>query len=200
MLVVKCARKLFAVSPLALAAAACRARQPLAAVDRSRAIERPCRHAAERDEGVSPDGGSGDAHLATRFGRAGLPRPRRCCPNSRAVLNSWPRVTARATSFAIRQGAWKLIFCGDAGTTPPTDPTRRERPETETDGVAVQLFDLSDDVGEQNNLADQRPDVIQRLTRLMERYVREDRSTPGVRQNDDVRVEWERSASMRRAP
>jgi arylsulfatase A-like enzyme len=95
-------------------------------------------------------------------------------------------------SFAIRQGSWKLIFCGDAGSTPPT-AARRDK--AENDATGIQLFDLSADIGERSNLAANRPDIVERLTRLMERYVREGRSTPGARQANDVTVDWKSRAS-----
>ena len=81
-------------------------------------------------------------------------------------------------SFAIRQGRWKLELCADSGgwSEPrPGTPASRELP-------AAQLYDLSDDVGERHNLADDHPEVVARLTQLLEKYVADGRSTPGERQ------------------
>jgi arylsulfatase A-like enzyme len=93
-------------------------------------------------------------------------------------------------SFAIRQGSWKLIFCDDAGAS-ARDPAARERSDRNSVIAALQLFDLSVDVAERNNVVREHPDVVERLTRLMDRYVREGRSTPGARRTNDVTVEWE---------
>jgi arylsulfatase A-like enzyme len=75
--------------------------------------------------------------------------------------------------FAIRQGPWKLVLGrGSGGFTPPR---RIEPKEGEPIG---QLYDLKDDPGETRNIYDERPDVVARLTKLLERYKREGRSTP----------------------
>jgi arylsulfatase A len=42
----------------------------------------------------------------------------------------------------------------------------------------LQLYDLSSDIAEITNLANQYPQVVFKLTQLMEKYVREGRSTP----------------------
>src|SRR5262249_36559331 len=75
-------------------------------------------------------------------------------------------------SFAIRQGNWKLCFCpGSGGWSAP----RPDRDDTSS-LPRVQLFDLAADIGEQHNVEAQHPDVVQRLTRLMEKYVADGRS------------------------
>ncbi len=88
-------------------------------------------------------------------------------------------------SFAIRQGKWKLIFCPDSGGWSPPKPD-----SAEARGLpAVQLYDMSDDVGEKQNLYQKYPDVVRRLTELLERYVRNGRSTPGIPQKNNYTVE-----------
>lgn len=60
---------------------------------------------------------------------------------------------------AYRSGKYKII----RRTNPPTDPiTRKKRKGTFHDPPL--LFDLESDIGEQNNLAEQHPDVVKRLT------------------------------------
>jgi arylsulfatase A-like enzyme len=82
--------------------------------------------------------------------------------------------------FAVRQGRWKLIFPG-----PPKKGGGKPAP--------LELFDLTADLGETQNVAGEHPDVVAELTRLMERYVAEGRSTPGPRQENDVAVGIEKS-------
>ena len=63
--------------------------------------------------------------------------------------------------FAIRQGRWKLILGRGSG-----GWSGRGRPEDPT----VQLYDMSADASEQRNLSDEYPQVVERLTRLLEKY------------------------------
>ena len=53
---------------------------------------------------------------------------------------------------------------------------------------SVQLYDLSADIGEKQNVQDQHPEIVQRLTRLLEKYVADGRSTPGAPQKNDVSI------------
>jgi arylsulfatase A-like enzyme len=75
--------------------------------------------------------------------------------------------------FSIREGPWKLILetLGSGGWPPP----RGSRPESGTPG---QLYHLGQDPQERDNLWDEHPEVIERLTALLERYKREGRSAP----------------------
>ncbi len=87
-------------------------------------------------------------------------------------------------AFAIRQGNWKLAVCPGSGGW--SDP----RPGREPPGSPpVQLFDLNQDIGEQDNLATQRPEVVQRLMKLLEKCIAEGRSTPGTAQANTVEVD-----------
>ncbi len=88
-------------------------------------------------------------------------------------------------AFAIRQGRWKLILCpGSGGWSSP-------RPgKDDLSGLPpVQLYDLSADIGETKNLQAEQPKVVARLTKLLERYVGDGRSTPGKPQENAVEVE-----------
>jgi hypothetical protein len=76
-------------------------------------------------------------------------------------------------TFAIRAGSWKLIL--DNKTSGGWVEPAGKRPQPDTPG---QLYDLSADPGEQNDLWDQRPDIVERLTRLLEKYKSEGRSAP----------------------
>ncbi len=81
--------------------------------------------------------------------------------------------------LAIRRGPWKLIFgAGSGGWT----EGRSEHP--------LQLYHLGRDQGESNNLYAQKPKLVKQLTEQMGVIVRNGRSTPGAKQENDVPVKW----------
>ncbi|NIA16101.1 MAG: sulfatase-like hydrolase/transferase [Nitrospiraceae bacterium] len=90
-------------------------------------------------------------------------------------------------SFSIRQGHWKLELCpGSGGWSYP-----RPKEADKLDLPPVQLYDLSVDIGETTNVQDKHPEVVARLTALLEKYVRDGRSTPGVhQQNEGITSIW----------
>ena len=53
---------------------------------------------------------------------------------------------------------------------------------------SVQLYDLSNDIGEMKNVYDKHPDVVERLTTLLQDYVDRGRSTPGKPQENNGKV------------
>ncbi len=75
--------------------------------------------------------------------------------------------------FAIRQGPWKLIDGRGSGGF--TAPRQIEPKPGEPEG---QLYNLDDDPGERNNLWSERPEIVQRLTALLERYKTQGYSRP----------------------
>lgn len=87
--------------------------------------------------------------------------------------------------FAMREANWKLELCpGSGGWSAPKDPAAAKQ------GLPpVQLYDMSADTGEQTNAQDQHPEVVARLTKLLEKHVAEGRSTPGAPQKNDVEVD-----------
>jgi arylsulfatase A-like enzyme len=91
-------------------------------------------------------------------------------------------------SFAIRKGDWKLIMAPGSGgwSYPrPEDPVSQTLPQ-------IQLYNLAEDPGEENNLQDQRPELVEELKSLLTRHILEGRSTPGPAQsNDPIDFEWE---------
>lgn len=76
-------------------------------------------------------------------------------------------------TFAVRQGEWKLIL--DNKTSGGWVPPPGKPPEPGTPG---QLYNLARDPYEQDDLWDRHPDIVERLTALLERYKREGRSAP----------------------
>jgi arylsulfatase A len=87
--------------------------------------------------------------------------------------------------FAIRQGDWKLCLCpGSGGWSAP-------RPGAEpADAPPFQLFNLAADPAEKNNVAAANPEIVQRLGRLMKRYVDNGRSTAGELQANASVKRW----------
>jgi hypothetical protein len=53
----------------------------------------------------------------------------------------------------------------------------------------VQLYDLEADIGERRNVQGEHPEVVERLTALLERIVAQGRSTPGPAQANAVPVD-----------
>jgi arylsulfatase A-like enzyme len=89
-------------------------------------------------------------------------------------------------SFSIRKGNWKLEMCpGSGGWSYP-------RPNTdEVVGLPpIQLYDLSVDIGERENVQDQYPEVVEELKSLLSRYVKNGRSTPGANQPNTGAKHW----------
>jgi len=75
--------------------------------------------------------------------------------------------------FSIRQGPWKMIAgLGSGGFTDP------RRIEPDPSGPHGQLYHMSDDVGETTNLWQQRPDVVDRLSGLLQTCVDQGHSRP----------------------
>ena len=52
----------------------------------------------------------------------------------------------------------------------------------------IQLYDLSEDLGESSNLAAKNPDRVSELKALLESLIVRGRSTPGPKQKNDVEV------------
>ena len=75
--------------------------------------------------------------------------------------------------LAIRQGNWKLIpGLGSGGfSKPSTVKPKKGEP-------AGQLYNLKNDLGEENNLYAKHPKIVKRLTTLLEKYKSGNRSTP----------------------
>ena len=75
--------------------------------------------------------------------------------------------------FCVRQGPWKLILgLGSGGFSRPS------RVKPEPGGPRGQLYNLADDTAEAVNLYQKHPEVVARLTALLEKYKKEGRSRP----------------------
>jgi hypothetical protein len=95
-------------------------------------------------------------------------------------------------SFSLRQGNWKLELCPDSGGWSEPKPGTKA-----AQGLPpTQLYDLSQDIGELKNVAAEHPDIVARLTKLLEHYVAEGRSTPGAPQSNTTPVRIRQSSAQ----
>jgi arylsulfatase A len=86
-------------------------------------------------------------------------------------------VSCSATGVpAFRDGSWKLIL-GPAG--------RAESPAAKQ---SIHLYNLAEDLGEQNNLASTMPEKVAAMKAQFEKLITAGRSTPGAPQKNDVKV------------
>ncbi len=88
-------------------------------------------------------------------------------------------------SFSIRQGNWKLELCSGSGGWSAPKPNTADAKKL----PPIQLYDLSQDIGEKTNVQAEHTEVVDRLTRLLEKYVADGRSTPGAPQQNAVPIE-----------
>jgi arylsulfatase A len=85
--------------------------------------------------------------------------------------------------FAIRQNNWKLIFCSHSGGWSSPRPNSEQAKTL----PPIQLYDLSKDIGEKQNIYAQNPKKVKKLTNLMTKYLKNGRSTEGgMRSNDGL--------------
>lgn len=88
--------------------------------------------------------------------------------------------------FAIREASWKLAFCpGSGGWTKPGDADARRKGLPDR-----QLYDLTRDPAEQNNVVAEHPAVAARLEAELKKMVSNGRSTPGAPQANDTAVDY----------
>jgi arylsulfatase A len=88
-------------------------------------------------------------------------------------------------SFAIRRGDWKLLLCADSGGWSAPRPGTKQAAGL----PPLQLYNLADDLGEQQNLQDREPEQVRELTELLQRLVADGRSTPGEKQPNNGPVD-----------
>ncbi len=98
-------------------------------------------------------------------------------------------------SFAIRKGDWKLIMApGSAGWSYP----RPGRDKEVLDALPpIQLYNLTNDPGETNNLQSSKPEVVNELKTLLINQIKNGRTTPGAPQSNDlIDFEWRQVSFM----
>jgi arylsulfatase A-like enzyme len=92
--------------------------------------------------------------------------------------------------FAYREDGWKIVF-KMAGTDLTTS---RGKPTT------VQLYNLDDDIAEQQDVADRHDEIVARLTGQLQRLVDQGRSRSGPKASNDTRVRFDVTQNERWAP
>ncbi len=91
--------------------------------------------------------------------------------------------------FAVRQGQWKLCLTpGSGGWSHPKPPESWPKAQPENLESLVQLYDLSADPGEKQNLTAKYPDKVKGLVKLMAEFVKSGRSVPGPPAKNDSPV------------
>ncbi len=100
-------------------------------------------------------------------------------------------------SFAIRRGKWKLELCPGSGGWSSPRPGKDDASKL----PAVQLYNMKKDVGETANLENDESDLVNRLTKLLEKYVADGRSTSGMPQKNAVKVDiWKAGREAQNPP
>jgi arylsulfatase A-like enzyme len=97
-------------------------------------------------------------------------------------------------SFSIRQNNWKLVLCPGSGGWSAPKPNSKETKQL----PPVQLYDLNSDIGETINLQEQYPDLVKRLTALLQDYIDRGRSTPGTPQKNNGPIRIFRNAQPKK--
>jgi len=92
--------------------------------------------------------------------------------------------------FAIRQGQWKLLFGASSGGRSDPMPGSKALDQL----PPIQLYDMAKNVNERNNEYAAHPEIVANLTKLMEKYIADGRSTPGATQKNDAQIELYKDA------
>ncbi len=91
--------------------------------------------------------------------------------------------------FAIRRGRWKLCLCAGSGGW-ASDP--RTKKALQMGWPSVQLYDMENDLAEQQNVYKEHPQVVKKLKAELTEYINRGRSTPGKpRQNWKNKKNWD---------
>jgi arylsulfatase A-like enzyme len=90
-------------------------------------------------------------------------------------------------SFAIRKGDYKLIMCPGSGGWSFPRPNDKKVIDTLP---KIQLYNLTTDSGEKNNLEAKMPEKVEELKQLLTQHILDGRSTPGEKQQNDTGNTW----------
>lgn len=86
--------------------------------------------------------------------------------------------------FCIRDDNWKLALCPGSGGWSDPRPGRVDMSQF----PPVQLFDLDSDPGEKNNLAEQHPDRVEKMKKMLSTLIQNGRSTEGPKLENDTDI------------
>lgn len=92
--------------------------------------------------------------------------------------------------FAYRDGPWKLVF-------------KNSKPNlNESRGLprVIELYNLDDDIGEERDLAAERPEVVEQLRAKFDSVVSTGASRPGIESANDAPVRYESTQTVRWIP
>ena len=89
-------------------------------------------------------------------------------------------------SLSIRKGKWKLEMCPGSGGWSDPKPG-----EEDPSSPRFQLYDLSTDIGEANNIINQYPEKASELKIILKNHIFRGRSTPGPVQKNNGQAIWE---------
>jgi len=89
-------------------------------------------------------------------------------------------------SFALRKGDWKVCFCPGSGGWSDPKPNSKAAKELPN----VQLYNLSTDIGEKNNLQSEHPEIVKEFKEELMSVIDNGRSTKGVKQANDGTDNW----------
>lgn len=89
--------------------------------------------------------------------------------------------------FSIRKGNWKLLLSPSSGGWSAPLPNDKKALEFLP---PIQLYNMAVDPSERVNVAAHYPEVVAELKELMAGYIRNGRSTPGKKQENDPSKEW----------
>jgi len=97
--------------------------------------------------------------------------------------------------FSIRRDFWKLNIVRGGGGFDDSFDVEKEGEERESQALhkfePAELFDLKNDISEQNNVIDEYPELVEELTKSLASYIRKGRSTKGEPQENYKPHHWE---------
>ena len=126
-------------------------------------------------------------------------------PTSKALLRDGIPIVHQGSNghLAIRRGDWVLIAAKSGQENGPAagEPQwlKDERGYTVHDQPG-ELYNLREDRIQKNNLYAEKPELVRELTELLEKLIRDGRSTPGPTQQNDVNVRIEPPPPFRPKP
>jgi arylsulfatase A-like enzyme len=85
--------------------------------------------------------------------------------------------------LALQQGEWKLVMSSGGGgswTKPQGEMPVCDTKDGRCEWKNIQLYNLREDVAEEENLAEYHPDKVNEMIQLLAGYIRDGRSTPGI--------------------